>query len=408
MERHSIFIGGGAAGFFGAIACARGADSNHRVTILEGTARPLTKVKVSGGGRCNVTTSCFDPKELVKNYPRGRKEMLGPFSRFGPEQMVAWLKAEGVETHAEADGRMFPKTNNSQTIIDCLREAADRAGVVLEKGQLVKSIVKNGELFQIKTNKGEYTANKVMLATGSMPVGHELAINLGHKITKLVPSLFTFNCNHPIIDGLAGVAQPNAEAVVIVGKKKHKQVGPVLITHWGFSGPAILKNSAFAAIDLFDTEYKGVLRLNWLPEFNIESLCDLLVKQKENSPKKMIMTSSPIDLPKRLWQRLVELADLDTSSWADVSKTKLLKLSTFICQGEYPINGRSVFKDEFVTCGGINPKEVNFKTLESKIVSGFYFAGEVLNVDGITGGYNFQNAWATSYIGGNHMAGIEA
>jgi len=402
-----VIIGGGAAGFFGAIQCAaalRKEGKNYSVTILEATNRPLTKVKISGGGRCNVTTSCLEPQKLVLNYPRGTKELLGPFSRFGPVQMIAWLKAQGVELKTEPDGRMFPATNSSQTIIDCLRGAADKLGITLEKGQIVKKITKSDESFEIHTSKAIFDADQLLLATGSMPIGHKLCEELGHSITKLVPSLFTFKSTHPIVEGLAGVSMPDVEVEIKFGKKKFMQRGPLLITHWGFSGPAVLKNSAFAAINLYDAGYKGTIQVNWLPGILKNDLSALLEKQKIEHPKKMVYNSNPTVLPKRLWTRIVKISDLEEKTWNSLPNKKLQALAQEILMARYEIDGKGEFKEEFVTCGGVNLKEVNFKNMESKITDGLYFAGEVLNLDGITGGFNFQNAWTTSYLAGNGMA----
>ena len=400
-----IIIGGGAAGFFGAIACAE-ANPKIRVTLIEAARQPLTKVRISGGGRCNVTHNCFEPASLIENYPRGGKALRGAFTRFQPQDTVKWFESRGVKLKAEADGRMFPTTDKSETIINCLMQAATKAGVVLRTGVGVKEVIKEGEkCFQITLKNGEILkGDRLLIATGSNPLGYRWAKNLGHKIESAVPSLFTFNIKDPRLQGLAGVSV-NKALVRLGSKNKLEQTGAVLITHWGLSGPAILKLSAWAARSLYDIKYKSTLQINWLPEYNRETLKQYLLDIKLENPKKKILGYCPLNLPKRLWQSLATYAGIEPDKiWAELSKKELNKLITEIVGGEYQITGKGVFKEEFVTCGGVSLKEINFKTMESKKCPGLYFAGEVLNIDGVTGGFNFQSAWTTSWLAGKAMS----
>lgn len=407
-----IVIGGGAAGFFGAIACAA-ANPKLQVTLIEAGRKPLAKVRISGGGRCNVTHHCFEPGRLVENYPRGGKALRGAFSRFQPQDTVQWYKSRGVKLKTEADGRMFPITDSSETIVNCLMEAADRAGVDLRTGvgvKTVKQFVDSQEqsYFQVELKNGRVMkCERLLIATGSNPLGYRWAKNVGHKIESPVPSLFTFNIRDPRLQGLAGVSVSNAKVKLGTGKNKLEQTGALLITHWGVSGPAILKLSAWGARFLYDLKYNSTLQINWLPEYNQETLIQILTKLKQTNPQKKIVNYCPVELPKRLWQSLVNYADIKTEKvWSEISKKELNKLATEIIQGQYTIKGKGVFKDEFVTCGGVSLKEVNFKTMESKKCPGLYFAGEILDIDGVTGGFNFQSAWTTSWLAGNAIAFI--
>lgn len=407
-----IVIGGGAAGFFGAIACAS-ANPKLQVTLIEAGRKPLAKVRISGGGRCNVTHHCFEPGRLVENYPRGGKALRGAFSRFQPQDTVQWYKSRGVKLKTEADGRMFPITDSSETIVNCLMEAADRAGVDLRTGvgvKTVKQFVDSQEqsYFQVELKNGRVMkCDRLLIATGSNPLGYRWAKNVGHKIESPVPSLFTFNIRDSRLQGLAGVSVSNAKVKLGTGKNKLEQTGALLITHWGVSGPAILKLSAWGARFLYDLKYNSTLQINWLPEYNQETLIQILTKLKQTNPQKKIVNYCPVELPKRLWQSLVNYADIKTEKvWSEISKKELNKLATEIIQGQYTIKGKGVFKDEFVTCGGVSLKEVNFKTMESKKCPGLYFAGEILDIDGVTGGFNFQSAWTTSWLAGNAIAFI--
>ena len=405
-----IVIGGGAAGFFGAIACAE-ANPNLKVTLIEAGRKPLAKVRISGGGRCNVTHHCFDPARLVENYPRGGKALRGAFTRFQPKDTVAWYRERGVKLKTEADGRMFPVTDNSETIVNCLMQAANKAGVDLRTGEGVKSVKQfldsdNNSYFQVELkNERILQCDRLLMATGSNPSGYRWAKNLGHKIESSVPSLFTFNIRDPRLKDLAGVSVSDARVRLGTGKNKLEQNGALLITHWGLSGPAILKLSAWGARSLHELKYASNLQINWLPKYNEETLKQDLLKVKQTHPKKKIVNYCPIELPKRLWQSLINYAAIKPDKvWSEISKKELNKLVTELVRGHYQIKGKGVFKDEFVTCGGVSLKEVDFKTMESKKCPGLYFAGEVLDIDGVTGGFNFQSAWTTSWLAGKAIA----
>ncbi|WP_319422999.1 BaiN/RdsA family NAD(P)/FAD-dependent oxidoreductase [Pleurocapsa sp. FMAR1] len=407
-----IVIGGGAAGFFGAIACAE-ANPQLKVTLLEAGQKPLAKVRISGGGRCNVTHNCFDPVRLVEHYPRGGKALRGAFTRFQPKDTVQWYESRGVKLKTEADGRMFPVTDDSQTIINCLMQAADKANVKLLTGTGVKTVKQfhdeeNKSYFQVELKNGkELKCDRLLIATGSNPLGYRWAKNLGHKIESAVPSLFTLNVRDPRLQGLAGVSVSNAQVKLGTGKHKIEQAGALLITHWGVSGPAILKLSAWSARFLYDLKYDSGLQINWLPEYNQETLKQKLITVKETNPKKKIVNYCPVELPKRLWQSFVSYIEIKPDKiWSEISKKELNKLVLEIVQGQYEVKGKGVFKEEFVTCGGVSLKEVNFKTMESKKCPGLYFAGEVLDIDGVTGGFNFQSAWTTSWLAGQAIATI--
>ena len=404
-----IVIGGGAAGFFGAIACGS-ANPQLKVTLLEAGGKPLAKVRISGGGRCNVTHHCFDPARLVEHYPRGGKALRGAFTRFGPKDTVQWYKEHGVKLKTEPDGRMFPVTDSSETIINCLMQAAEKAKVDLRTGVGVKTVkhfnTENKSYFQVELKNGRnLECDRLLIATGSNPLGYRWAKNLGHKIESSVPSLFTFNIKDARLQGLAGVSVSNALVKMGSGKNKLEQTGALLVTHWGVSGPAILKLSAWGARFLYDLKYDSSLQINWLPEHNPESLKQVFTEFKQANPKKKIINYCPVKLPKRLWQSFVNYVEVKPDKvWSEISKKELNKLVAEITQGQYEIKGKGVFKDEFVTCGGVSLKEVNFKTMESKKCPGLYFAGEVLDIDGVTGGFNFQSAWTTSWIAGQAIA----
>lgn len=403
-----IVIGGGAAGFFGAIAAAR-SSPKLEVVLLEAGKEVLTKVRISGGGRCNVTHHCFDPVELVKSYPRGNRELRGAFNQFQPKDMIAWLKAEGVRLKTEADGRMFPNTDDSATIVHCLQQAAHQARIQVHHSTPIKTITHNpAGQFMVTSTKGEqFFGDRLLLTTGSHPSGHRFAQTLGHTIIKPQPSLFTFQIKDPRLTDLAGVSVPKATVTLPLDKKKKlEQSGALLITHWGLSGPAVLKLSAWGARILGEHQYKMPIIVNWLPQENTTTLHQQIQTFKTQNSRKKIITFPPIDLPKRLWQSLVQYADIKPDqNWADLSKKQLNSLIQEITQGIYHIQGKGVFKEEFVTCGGVSLKEINFKTMESRICSHLYFAGEVLDIDGVTGGFNFQSAWTTAWIAG-HACGL--
>lgn len=400
-------IGGGAAGYFGAINAAE-ASRDARVIILEATRRTLTKVKISGGGRCNVTHHCFDPAKLVENYPRGHRELRGPFAKFQPRDTVDWFAARGVRLKAEPDGRMFPVTDSSQTIIDCLEGAAHKAGVEVRLGESVKGVERCGEKLRLMLKSGEcLDADRVLLATGSAPQGVDLAQALGHTIVPPVPSLFTFNIKDPRLVDLGGVSFDHARLELDPGDGEPRltREGPLLITHWGLSGPAILKLSAFGALRLYKSSYKAELRVNFLGGMREDQALKLLMEYKLAHPKRTVMGHHPFEqLSRRFWQRTLETAQVsDSLTYADAPKTTFVRLVQELTGGLYMVDGKGIFKEEFVTAGGISLSEVNFKTMASQLVPGLYFAGEVLDIDGITGGFNFQAAWTTSFLAAQAM-----
>ncbi|MEM9906346.1 MAG: NAD(P)/FAD-dependent oxidoreductase [Cyanobacteria bacterium P01_D01_bin.44] len=397
-------IGGGAAGFFGAIATAA---ATARVTLFEAGPAPLAKVRISGGGRCNVTHHCFDPRQLVQNYPRGSKALLGPFSRFQPKDTVAWFRRHGVLLKTEADGRMFPTTDDSATIVDCLRQAADELGVRVRTRSAVVSVQKTGDRFQVGLKSGEVVeCDRILLATGSSPQGYRIAQSLGHTIEPPVPSLFTLNVPDKSLHQLSGLSiDPVDLRLKVAGVKKPLlQTGPLLITHWGFSGPAILKLSAWGARVLHGQRYQATLQVNWLPGLTQEQLRHALMQAKGEMPRRAISNYNPFSLPKRFWQYLCERCELSPQlTWANLSKQSMNCLVTGLNQGHYSIQGKGVFKEEFVTCGGVRLREVDFKLMSSRSCPGLYFAGEILDIDGITGGFNFQSAWTTGWLAGQAM-----
>ncbi len=407
MSQTIIIIGGGAAGFFTAIRAAE-CDPDAQVIILEKSKDVLGKVKVSGGGRCNLTHACFIPRELSKFYPRGEKELLGPFNRFACGDTIDWFEKRGVTTKIEEDGRMFPTSDDSQTVIDCLWSAARKAGVKVYTNTPLKSIkapTQVGKTWVIETNNQTLHANKVMLATGSAPSMWDLLAKLGHQIVPPVPSLFTFNIKDPRLSDLLGVSVPLAE--VQVDGQKLRSSGPLLITHWGLSGPAILKLSAWGARELAALNYRFGVRVNWIMS-KLESTREDLETLKQEDGRKMVMANAQFGLANRLWKRLVQAAGIrEDKRWADLSKKEIQALAEELTQGRFQVNGKSTFKEEFVTAGGVDLKEVDFKTFESKLFPGLFFAGEVLNIDAITGGFNFQAAWTGGWIAGEAMAKLE-
>jgi predicted Rossmann fold flavoprotein len=403
-SRQIIVVGGGAAGFFAAIAAA---EQGAVVTLLEKSARFLDKVRISGGGRCNVTHACFEPREFATRYPRGGKALLSPFTKFSARDTVEWFESRGVKLKAEADGRMFPVTDSSQTIVDCLMNAAQRAGIDLRLSSSVESVVRTtGEKFELSLVSGEKMAcDKLLLATGgcrAVVAGH-LAVSLGHTLEPPVPSLFTFQIESPWLRLLAGVATELVEVAVPLAKLRER--GPLLVTHWGLSGPAILKMSAWGARSLHDLNYRFPLLVNWLPEFSAEKIAGEFQRRREMTGAKLVVNVPLAPLTARLWEQLVSAAGIARDTrWAALNKAQSLALVQQLTRSEFLVTGKSLNKDEFVTCGGVRLGEVNFKTMESKVCAGLYFAGELLDVDGITGGFNFQAAWTTGWIAGHAMA----
>jgi predicted Rossmann fold flavoprotein len=404
MASQLIVIGGGAAGFFAAIACAE-ACPQHHVVILEKTVTLLAKVRLSGGGRCNVTNACFDPAVLVQHYPRGGAALRGPFTRFQPRDTIEWFARHGVHLKTEADGRVFPTTDRSSIIVECLISAAQQAGIEIRTSVTIDAIERAEQAgFVVRSRSGQpLLADRVLLATGSNRHGYAWAAALGHTIEPPVPSLFTLTIDDPRLQGLAGISVPDAQ-VQIEGTRL-RQRGPVLITHWGLSGPAILKLSAWGARVLHDQQYQADVRISWLPDLNDDQLRQRLLALKSEQARLIVAVTSPLGLPLRLWQKLIGAAGLTAEQrWTELSKWQIAALIEQLLRGMYRVQGKGAFKEEFVTCGGVNLDEVNFKTMESRQCPGLYFAGEILDVDGVTGGYNFQAAWTTGWLAGQAMA----
>ncbi len=414
-----LIVGGGASGFYAAINIAE-ANSNLKIAILERGKEVLQKVKISGGGRCNVTNAEPDPKELVKNYPRGEKELLGPLYTYNNQDTIQFFETRGVPLKTEADGRVFPVSDSSQTIIDCLLNETTRLGIKVFRQCSVTQIEPissndHGTSWKITTSNNQYQCKKVLLATGSNPKIWKLIESLGHKIIPPVPSLFTFNIKDERISGIQGVSTRARVDVLpkdtfrpeITLKTKSKKAektllsaeGPILVTHWGLSGPVILKLSAWGAIELNDLKYIFPISINWLPEYHQESVLPLLMELKEIEARKTVLRTKAVEIPMRLWSNLVKASGIAIDEkWADVTKVKLQNLASQLTNGRFMVEGKSTFKEEFVTAGGIDLREINFKTFESKIHKNLFFAGEIINVDAITGGFNFQNAWTGGYI----------
>lgn len=390
-----LVVGGGAAGFFTAINIAEN-NAKLKIAILERGQEVLTKVRVSGGGRCNVTHACFIPNELAKFYPRGEKELRGPFHQFCSGDTIEWFDKRGVELKIEEDGRMFPVSDSSQTIIDCFWSLAKKHKIEVLTGQSAQSIFKTETLWKIDTNHNQFSCAKLIMTTGSNPKIWEMLKNLGHSIVDPVPSLFTFNIKDNRIKELMGVS---ALASVKVKNSKLKASGPLLITHWGMSGPGILRLSAWGARELAERNYQFAIEVNWLNDWSFEETESQLKELKLEHSKKAVSKKSPFDFPNRLWEKLVLASGISAETkWADLSKKQLIDLTNQLTNAQFQVNGKSTFKEEFVTAGGIDLREINFKTMESKIFPNLYFAGEIVNIDAITGGFNFQNAWTSGYI----------
>lgn len=395
IKKDVIIIGGGAAGFFAAINIAE-QNPNLKVAILERGKEVLTKVKVSGGGRCNVTHAEFVPQELIHNYPRGEKELLGPFHKFMTGDTIEWFENRGVALKIEEDGRMFPVSNSSQTIIDCFLSEAKKHHVEVLLNHSVKKISESDNSYKIETIQGNFITPKLVVATGSNPKIWNLLEELGHTISKPVPSLFTFNIKDERIQDIPGVVALNVEVKVIDTHLWSE--GPLLITHWGMSAPSILKLSAFGALELAKRDYKFAIEINFIRQ-SFNDCLDVLKTLKQDFAKKMVFKSTQFDLPKRLWHKLVLASHMTTETrWADLNKQQLEALASQLTKAVFNVDGKSTFKEEFVTAGGITLKEINFKTFESKLYKHLYFAGEVINVDAVTGGFNFQNAWTSAFI----------
>jgi len=401
-KRDVIIVGGGAAGFFTAIT-AKELNPSLSVTILEKGKEVLQKVKISGGGRCNVTHACFVPKDLTEFYPRGRKELLGPFHQFMTGDTMEWFDSRGVTLKIEKDNRVFPQSNSSQSIIDCFQSLVAKYDIEVLKNHRVNSVKKVNEVWEITSTKGVFECDKLVVTAGSSKRVWDLVSSLGHKVIEPVPSLFTFNIKDSRLTDLLGVSVPHA-TVKIVGTKLESS-GPLLITHWGLSGPAVLKLSAFGARKLAEKNYEYEVEVNWLSK-PLGQVVQELHKIKKANTKKQIALRSPFEpISKRLWERLVTVVGVEpTIKWADLSNKNLEEIAGQLSKAVFKASGKSTFKDEFVTAGGIALKEINFKRFESKLHENLFFAGEVLNIDAVTGGFNFQNAWTGGYIIGNVLA----
>jgi len=405
-SRRVIVVGGGAAGFFAAIRCAETAWDTE-VTVLEKGPRFLSKVRISGGGRCNVTHACFDARELAARFPRGDRELIALFTRFQARDTVAWFEARGVKLKVESDGRMFPTTDLSQTITDCLVRAAAAAGVSLLSGRGVEQVTRlPAGGFELRlTNAETVVCDRLLLATGGCRAvaAGQLAVSLGHTLEPPVPSLFTFHIEVPWLRNLAGISVASVEASVPGTGLRER--GSLLVTHWGLSGPAVLRLSAWGARALNRLDYRFPLRIDWLPHLGAETIAKQLQAVRDQQPARLVVNTPMPSLPARLWEQLVLVADVGRDTrWAGLSRPMHHRLVQQLLRTEFPVTGKSLNKDEFVTCGGVRLGEVNFKTMESRICPGLYFAGELLDIDGVTGGFNFQAAWTTGWIAGQAMA----
>ncbi|MGL4598698.1 MAG: aminoacetone oxidase family FAD-binding enzyme [Bacteroidia bacterium] len=379
-----VVIGGGAAGFFAAVNAAR-LNRLFDVVLLEKTTKLLTKVRVSGGGRCNVTHACFDAADLVKFYPRGGKELRGAFSRFAPAQTIAWFEERGIELHTEADGRMFPVTNDSETIARCLLDEAVRWGVRIQTQTEVLNILPEEKGVRLDLSDG-----KTMYA---------------HAVIDPVPSLFTFNLPKNPITELMGVSVPKAE--VKIRSTKLNSSGPLLVTHWGMSGPAVLKASAWGARDLANLQYNFQAQVAWIPDLDVDDVFEHFLKLREQQPTKTIGNSVSFGLPARLWNFLLQKSGMkEAERWADLSNARMRKWAEAIAADVYEVRGKTTFKEEFVTAGGVALSEIDFKTMQSKRYAQLFFAGEILDIDGVTGGFNFQAAWTTAWIAACSVSGL--
>ncbi|WP_345766806.1 MULTISPECIES: NAD(P)/FAD-dependent oxidoreductase [Chryseobacterium] len=388
-----IIIGGGAAGFF----CAANLDeTKYKIIILEQNSDVLQKVKISGGGRCNVTHACFDPRELVQFYPRGNKELLSVFTKFQPGDTMDWFEQRNVALKIENDNRVFPESNSSQSIINAMLNEVQNKNVEVKTKCSVKEIEKLDEKYLVKTSLGDFEADIVIYTTGSSPKSLKMIENLGHKIVDLVPSLFTFNIKDDLLKDLAGTSFEMAETSI--PKLKTEESGPLLITHWGLSGPAILKISAWEAINLAKVKYNFEIEVNFISK-EIEKAEKLFQQFRQSNPKKTIGQSKIFEITNRFWQRVLEVSKVDLNKQvANLSGKEMQTIISNLCQKKFQVTGKSTFKDEFVTAGGVDLKEINFKNMTSKILPNFYIAGEVLNIDAVTGGFNFQACWSEGWL----------
>ncbi|MBK1894674.1 BaiN/RdsA family NAD(P)/FAD-dependent oxidoreductase [Chryseobacterium paridis] len=388
-----IIIGGGAAGFF----CASNLDeTKYKIIILEQNSDVLQKVKISGGGRCNVSHACFDPRELVQFYPRGNKELLSVFTKFQPGDTMEWFDKRNVSLKIENDNRIFPESNSSQTIINTFLTEIQKKNVEVKTKCVVKEIIKENEKYIVKTSTGEFEADYIIYATGSSPKSLKIVENLGHKIIDLVPSLFTFNIKNDLIKDIPGTSFEYAE--VSIPKLKTEESGPLLITHWGLSGPAVLKISAWEAINLARLKYNFEIEVNFVSK-TIDEAEKLFQNFRQSNPKKTIGQSKIFEVTNRFWQKVLEISKVDLNKQvSNISGKEMQMILENLCKKKLQVTGKSTFKDEFVTAGGVDLKEINFKNMSSKILSNFYIAGEVLNIDAVTGGFNFQACWSEAWL----------
>ena len=402
MEQYDVLVvGGGAAGFFAAINTAE-LNPGLSVAILERGTSVLNKVKVSGGGRCNVTHAEFIPNELASYYPRGQKELKGPFHSFMTGDTMAWFESRGVPLKIEDDGRVFPESNSSQSIIDCFLKQSQKYDIKLKKNHAVRSIGQTGDSWAVETTKEVFYCKKLMIATGSNPKIWQMLQSLGHNISPAVPSLFTFDIDDLRLKDIPGFVAKDV-AVEVMGTSLHSE-GPLLITHSGLSAPSILKLSAFGAIELAQLNYKFEIKINFIQQ-DAASCLEVLMKNKLELSKKLVRNTPLFELPKRLWVKLVQASAIaDELRWSDLNKLQLQSLSNQLTKAVFQVHGKSTFKEEFVTAGGIDLKEINFKTYESKLFKNLFFAGEIINIDGVTGGFNFQNAWTGAYLAAQELS----
>lgn len=404
-SKRVVIAGGGAAGFFAALACAEAAPDTE-IFVLEKSSHFLSKVKISGGGRCNVTHAQFDPREFSKRYPRGERALISALGKFQASDTVAWFESRGVQLKTESDGRMFPITDSSQTIIDCLLNSARSAGIRLRTNCSLESSLKNpGGGFHLTLSNGErLSCDRLLLATGGCrtPALGQLAVSLGHQLEPPVPSLFTFHIATPWLRALAGISVERVE--LWVAQSKLRETGGLLITHWGLSGPAVLRLSAWGARELHEKDYSFSLLVNWLPALDDEKLSSEIQSRRNLQPARLVVNSPIAPLPVRLWEQLVQAAGISRDlRWSGLSRAGQHQLIQQLFHSKFPVTGKSLNKDEFVTCGGVKLSEVNFKTMESRICPGLFLAGEILDIDGITGGFNFQAAWTTGWLAGKAM-----
>lgn len=398
MKKSVIIIGGGAAGFF----CGANLDENkYNITILEQNKNVLQKVKISGGGRCNVSHACFNTRDLIQFYPRGHKELLSVFTKFQPSDTIEWFEKRNIRLKIENDNRIFPESNSSQSIINCFLKEVERKNISVLTQQNVSEITFSNHQYTIKTKENEFLSDYIVFTPGSSAKSLKIIENMGHKIIAPVPSLFTFNTKHPLIKELSGTSFPNAS--IKICELKTQENGPLLITHWGLSGPVILKTSAWEAIPLAQKKYQFQIIINFIG-IDSSSAEHILTEYKTNNPKKNIGSCKIFDITNRFWERILDFCKIDKNkNISNLSKEEIRKISSNLCQSKMNITGKSTFKEEFVTAGGVNLKEIDFKTMKSKILPNFYMAGEVLNIDGVTGGFNFQACWSEAWLISQHL-----